>query len=127
MTWRGAVAPMVLDGPMDALAFEAYILQVVIPSVPEGSIIVLDNLPAHKTKANMRHVQQANMHLWFLPPYSPDFNPIELMWATVKTHLRSAKARTQQELHDALAGALACASSNDAKASLRHCFVGIVN
>lgn len=127
MTWQGPVAPMVLDGPMDALAFEAYIVQVLIPSLPEGSIIVMDNLPAHKTKAIIRHVQQARMHLWFLPPYSPDYNPIELMWAKVKNQLRSAKARAQEELLDAIASALASVSSNDAKGFLRHCFVGIVN
>lgn len=106
LTPQGATAPMVLDGPMDRVCFEAYVGQVLIPAITPGCIIVMDNLAAHKSHLVAQMLQAAGATLWYLPPYSPDFNPIELMWAKVKTSLRSAKARTQEALIEAIAHAL---------------------
>jgi len=106
LTVRGARAPMVLDGPMDRLAFEAYVGQVLIPALAPGSIVVMDNLSAHKSPAITAMLHAAGAELWYLLPYSPDLNPIELMWSKVKAALRRAKARTQQALFDAIADAL---------------------
>ena len=103
---QGAIAPMVLDGPMDRVSFEAYIEQVLIPALAPGSIVVMDNLSAHKSPAIAEMIHAARAELWYLPPYSPDLNPIELMWSKVKTSLRRAKARTQEALFDAIAEAL---------------------
>lgn len=103
---QGAVAPMVLDGPMDRACFEAYVEQVLIPTLEAGSIVVMDNLAAHKSSAIAEMLHAAGAELWYLPPYSPDLNPIELMWSKVKAALRKAKARTQQALFDAIAKAL---------------------
>ena len=77
-----------------------------IPAIAPGSIVVMDNLAAHKSHAIAQMLQTAGAELWYLPPYSPDFNPIELMWSKVKAALRSAKARTQEALCEAIAQAL---------------------
>lgn len=106
LTSEGAKAPMVLDGPMDRACFEACVEQVLIPATAPGSIIVMDNLAAHKSSAVGQMLQEAGIELWYLPPYSPDFNPIELMWLKVKATLRSAKARTEKALTDVIAQAL---------------------
>ena len=127
ITWESAIAPMVLDGPMDAPSFEAYVEQVLIPSLSPGAIVVMDNLSAHKPAAIARLLRNAGMDLWYLPPYSPDFNPIELMWAKVKSLLRSAKARTRDELQDAIAYALSKITSSDTRGFFCHCLVGIIS
>ncbi len=75
ITCESAVAPMVLDGPMDAPCFEAYVEQMLIPSLSPGAIVVMDNLSAHKPAAIARLLREAGMDGWYLPPYSPDFNP----------------------------------------------------
>lgn len=106
LTVRGAIAPMVLDGPMDRLAFEAYVKQVLLPALFPGAIVVMDNLSAHKSPIIAAMLHAAGTELWYLPPYSPDLNPIELMWSKVKAALRGAKARTQETLLEAIANAL---------------------
>ena len=106
LTAQGAVAPMVLDGPMDRVSFEAYVEQALIPALVPGSIVVMDNLAAHKSPTITQMLHAAGAELWYLPPYSPDLNPIELMWSKVKAALRRAKARTQEALLDAIAKAL---------------------
>ena len=103
---QGAIAPMVLDGPMDRVSFEAYVEQVLIPALAPGSIVIMDNLAAHKSTIVAEMLHDAGADLWYLPPYSPDLNPIELMWSKVKNSLRRAKARTQETLFDAIAEAL---------------------
>jgi transposase len=126
ITRQSAIAPMMLDGPMDTLAFEAYLEHVLIPELPAGSIVVMDNLSAHKSPATVRLLHDAGADLWYLPPYSPDLNPIELMWSKIKSHLRSAKARDQEDLYQAVADALSNITSNDTRGFFRHCFVGII-
>ena len=127
ITLQSPMAPMVLDGPMDALAFEAYVAQVLIPALPAHAIVVMDNLSPHKAAAVPRLLHEAGAELWYLPPYSPDFNPIEEMWSKVKEALRRAEARTQQELYDAIATALAHITPNDTHGFFNHSVVGIIN
>jgi len=127
VTLESALAPMVLDGPMDAVAFEAYVERVLIPALPAGAIVVMDNLSAHKGSAIARLLHDAGAELWYLPPYSPDLNPIELMWAKVKSALRRAKARTQEELCDAIAAALAQITPSDTRRFFYHSAVGIIH
>jgi len=126
LTSRGAAAPMVLDGPMDAASFEAYVEQVLVPSLPEGAVVVMDNLSAHKAPGVARLLEAAGAQLWFLPPYSPDLNPIELMWSKVKTLLRGAKARTMEDLIAAIADALDRVTPENAQAYFFHCGVGLI-
>jgi len=127
ITSESAIAPMVLDGPMDAAAFEAYVEHMLVPALPRESIVVMDNLSAHKSPAIARLLHGAGAELWYLPPYSWDFNPIELMWAKVKSSLRSAKARIQEELGGAIAAALSDITSSDLRGFFHHCGVGIIN
>jgi transposase len=123
LTAQGASAPMVLDGPMDRACFEAYVGQVLIPALTSGSIVVMDNLAAHKSPAITQMLHRAGIDLWYLPPYSPDLNPIELMWAKLKASLRGAKARTQEALVEAIAQALEEVTPEHSRNFFCHCFV----
>jgi len=127
LAWSGAVAPMVLDGPMDGLCLEAYVGQVLIPALVPGAVVVMDNLAAHKSPAIRGLLHEARAELWYLPPYSPDLNPIEQMWAKVKAGLRAAKARTQEALWEAIAAALKTVSAEDSHRFFHHSCVGIIN
>jgi len=99
-------APMVLDGPMNAAAFRAYVEQVLVPTLEPGDIVVMDNLPAHKNAAIRNAIEVKGATLRYLPPYSPDFNPIENAFAKLKALLRKAEARTREDLWDAITVAL---------------------
>jgi transposase len=102
----GLVAPWALDGPMDGEAFRTYVKEVLAPELRRGDIVVLDNLPAHKAAGVREAIEGAGATLLFLPPYSPDFNPIELAFAKLKALLRGSAARTIPALWDAIAAAL---------------------
>jgi transposase len=91
---NGMTAPMVLDGPMDSLAFEAYVTQVLVPTLGPGDIVVMDNLAAHKRAEIAIAIEAAGARLLYLPPYSPDLNPIEMAFAKLKAALRKAAARS---------------------------------
>jgi len=123
LTSQGATAPMVLDGPMDRVSFEAYVEQVLIPALAPGSVVVMDNLACHKSHSVAQMLHAASIELWYLPPYSPDLNPIELMWAKVKGFLRSAKARTQEALFEAIAQSLQDITPEHSHNFFCHCFV----
>jgi transposase len=100
---EGMTAPMVLDGAMHGAAFLAYVEQVLAPTLSPGDIVVMDNLPAHKPVA-IRHVIEAvGAELRFLPPYSPDFNPIEMAFSKLKAVLKKTAARSIDDLWDAIA------------------------
>jgi transposase len=90
----GMTAPMVLDGPMNRAAFLAYVQQVLVPTLEPGDIVLADNLPAHKGRRVRKAVEAAGASLVFLPPYSPDFNPIENAFAKLKALLRKAAERS---------------------------------
>jgi transposase len=102
----GLTAPMVLDGPMHGPAFLAYVEQVLAPTLAPGETVVMDNLPAHKIAGVQAAIEATGARLRLLPPYSPDFNPIELAFAKLKALLRRAAARTIPELWNAIAATL---------------------
>lgn len=91
---------MVLDGAMNGIAFLAYVEQVLVPTLALGDIVVMDNLPAHKTEGVQRAIDTAGCRLLYLPPYSPDFNPIEKAFAKLKALLRAKAQRTIDALWD---------------------------
>ena len=93
---------MVLDGAMHGAAFLAYVDQVLVPTLEPGDIVVMDNLPAHHSAAVRDAIRQAGAELRFLPPYSPDFNPIEMAFSKLKASLKRCAARTIPELWDAI-------------------------
>lgn len=96
----GMTAPFVLDGPMNGAAFLAYVEQVLAPTLKPGDVAIMDNLPAHKPVAIREAIERAGARLEFLPPYSPDFNPIENAFAKPKALMRKAAKRTIEELWD---------------------------
>jgi len=98
----GMTAPMVLDGAMYGAAFLAYVEQSLVPALEPGDIVVMDNLPAHRSAAVRDAIQGAGAELRFLPPYSPDFNPIEMAFSKLKAYLKRRAARSVDELWDAI-------------------------
>ena len=109
----GMTAPMVLDGPMDGLAFEAYVTQVLVPTLKPDDIVVMDNLAAHKRAEVAIAIEAAGARLLYLPPYSPDLNPIEMAFAKLKAALRKAAARSIEPLVNAIAAALAAFTAQE--------------
>lgn len=94
----GMMAPMVLDGPMNRPAFLAYVQQVLVPELEPGDVVIMDNLPAHKGSKVREAIEAAGAGLLYLPPYSPDFNPIENAFSKLKALLRKAAERTIEGL-----------------------------
>lgn len=103
---NGMAAPMLLDGPMNGAAFLAYVEQVLAPELRPGDVVIMDNLPAHKISGVREAIEKAGAGLLFLPPYSPDFNPIEMAFSKLKALLRKAAARTIDELWSVVADCL---------------------
>ena len=94
----GLMAPMVLDGPMDGTAFLAYVRQILVKELSPGDVVIMDNLPAHKASGVRQAIEATGADLRFLPPYSPDFNPIEMAFAKLKSVLRAKAERTIEGL-----------------------------
>jgi transposase len=117
----GVEAPWLFPGAMNTNTFETYVEQILIPALRPGDWVVCDNLPAHKSSMTRSLIEACGAHVIFLPPYSPDLNPIELCWSKVKTALRAAKARTFDTLIDAVADALRSVSLADSQAWFAHC------
>jgi len=102
----GLVAPWLLDGAMNGEAFLVYVRRVLAPELKPGDIVIMDNLPAHKVAGVRETIKTAGAGLLYLPPYSPDFNPIEMAFAKLKALLRKAAARTIKDLWDVVAKSL---------------------
>jgi transposase len=117
----GVVAPMVIDGPLNGDSFAQYIETSLIPELEPGNILIMDNLPVHKSKRVADAIAAAGCTLVFLPPYSPDLNPIENMWSKVKALLRAAAARTFLAVVDATGDALRSITPEDCEGYFRHC------
>ena len=100
-------APAVFDGPIDNATFRAYVEQVLVPTLRPGDVVVLDNLAAHKQPEVRVAIEQVGAFLRYLPPYSPDLNPIEQLFAKLKALLRKAAPRTFDDLFTAIADAIA--------------------
>jgi len=110
----GSTACMAIEGAADTGVFQAYVRQVLCPTLQPGDVVIMDNLSPHKSELTLSLLEQAGVEILFLPAYSPDFNPIEKMWSKVKACLRTAEARTQPALIEAIASALASVTRQDA-------------
>lgn len=110
----GSTACMTIEGATDTAVFQAYVREILGPSLRPGDIVVMDNLGAHKNEQTLALLAAAGATVRFLPAYSPDLNPIEMMWSKVKTLLRTAEARTAEELQRAIASALRQVRAQDA-------------
>ena len=104
---NGPQAPWVIEGPMDGAAFSVWAEHVLAPTLESGDIVVMDNLSVHKNVAARAAIEAAGAEVWYLPPYSPDLNPIEKMWSKVKALLRKSKARDPEALFQAIGHAMA--------------------
>ena len=118
---EGLGAPAVFDGPIDNPTFRAYIEQVLVPTLRPGDVVVLDNLAVHKQPEVRAAIEAVGAHLRFLPPYSPDFNPIELAFAKVKAFLRAARPRTFDQVCALVAAALELFAPTECVNYVRHC------
>ena len=118
--WTGITAPLVLSGAVNGTVFYGYIQHCVVPTLQPGDILFMDNLSAHKVAGLDELIRACGAHLIYLPPYSPDFNPIELAWSKVKTILRRLKARTFPDLIEALKQALLAITPHDIHAWFAH-------
>jgi transposase len=117
----GVEAAMTIEGSVDTIVFNAYCEQVLQPTLAAGDIIVLDNLRAHRASRIEEIAKACGAQVIWLPPYSPDFSPIELMWSKVKTYLRKVKARSQEELEKAIAESLETITLSDCLNWFQHC------
>lgn len=117
----GITAPLVFEGALDGPIFAQWVRECLLPALRPGQTIVLDNLSVHKNAAARTAIEAAGCTLCFLPAYSPDFNPIELLFAQLKTALRGAAARTFEALVDAIGIALNQLTRADIQACFRHC------
>lgn len=117
----GLDAPMTLDGPMDGETFRAWTEQFLAPVLKPGDIVVMDNLPSHKVSGIREAIEARGAMLSYLPPYSPDLNPIEQVFAKFKSALRKAAARTVQKLWAGIADTLRTFSAQECAAYLKHC------
>jgi transposase len=117
----GSTACMVVDGATDKEVFQAYVQHILLPTLKAGDIVVMDNLSSHKNNQVKTMIESAGAQLRFLPPYSPDLNPIEKMWSLIKAILRTLKARTEEALINAIAEALEAVTACDAKGWFESC------
>lgn len=121
MSVEGLVATMTVEAPTNREVFLAYLEQVLCPRLKPGDVVVMDNLSSHKVSGVRELIEAAGAELLYLPPYSPDFNPIEQCWSKLKQALRSAKARSVDTLQQAITHAIPTISPNNAQAWFRHC------
>jgi transposase len=122
----GSTTCMTLEGATDTEAFRAYVGQVLGPTLRRGDVVIMDNLSPHKSDPTLGLIKERGAQVLFLPAYSPDLNPIEMMWSKVKAALRGAQARTQSALTQAIAIALAKVTRQDAINWFAHCGYSII-
>jgi len=117
----GVATAMTIDGAIDGLVFRGFTEHFLIPVLHQGDIVVMDNLPSHKVKGVVDMIEDVGAEVWYLPPYSPDFNPIEQMWSKVKSVLRSLARRTRKSLNTAIGNALTQVTESECKNYFAHC------
>lgn len=118
---RGWVAPLTIDGAMNGKLFRAYVEQQLAPQLKPGDVLICDNLSSHKVAGVREALQKVGAEILFLPPYSPDFNPIELAFSKLKRRLRSVAARTVTDLEDACGEALNHFTTSEIQNYMTHC------
>jgi transposase len=122
----GRTACMTIEGATDTAVFQAYVREILGPSLQPGDIVIMDNLGPHKNEQTLALITAAGATVRFLPAYSPDLNPIEMMWSKVKALLRAAEARTAEQLQDAIATALGKVRAEDAAGWFAACGYSII-
>ena len=126
LSLQGVSAPFVFEGSTNAPTFDTYVAALLVPILRPKDVVIMDNLSAHKNAGIRTLIEACGATVEFLPPYSPDLNPIEKCWSKVKAWLRKVKARTYDDLVNALADALRAVSKNDAAAWFAHCGYAVI-
>ena len=121
LTLHGTLEPMCINGATTGPVFLSFLDHFLVPQLWPGAVVVMDNLSAHKAKAVREKIEAAGARLLYLSPYSPDFNPIEMAWSKLKTHLRKVAARTSATLDKAIAEGGRAVSADDAHGYFGHC------
>ena len=121
VTLEGPVAPFAFEGPADAAAFRTYAEKVLGPELLPGDVVIMDNLGIHKAAGVAEAIRRRHAEVAFLPPYSPDLNPVEPLWSKVKGRLRSAAARSTEAIYKALGEALDSVTRDDCHGWFIHC------
>ena len=121
MNERGIKAALEVRGATDEAVMLCFITEILAEVVELGDVVVLDNLSSHKTKRVQAAFAALGVEVWYLPPYSPDLNPIEKCWSKMKTYLRQAAARSYEALSEALTAAMKIITAADAQNWIRHC------
>jgi transposase len=122
----GSTACMTVEGAVNAEIFRSYVREVLLPTMRAGDILVMDNLSTHKDQESLDLLKNAGVTVRFLPAYSPDYNPIELMWSKVKAYLRKVEARCNESLLRAIGDALSKVTQKDATHWFAHCGYGFI-
>ena len=117
----GVEAIMTVEGAVDTLVFDTYVENLLGPTIRAGDVLVLDNLAAHRASCIERVAGERGAAVIWLSPYSPDFSPIEMMWSKIKAAMRAAKARSREQLEEALVAALEVVTRADCLGWFRHC------
>lgn len=121
MSLSGMGPSMVVEGGVNGAVFEGYLREVLLPSLRKGDVVVMDNLSVHKSERVSEMIARAGAEVLYLPPYSPDFNPIEEAFSKIKNLVRKAGARVREALVDAIGAALSRVTEEDARAFFEHC------
>jgi len=117
---NGDTVPLVFEGSLNGDLFKEYISKCLVPTLRKGDIVIMDNLTSHKVKGIVKPILAAGASMLYLPPYSPDLNPIEMMWSKIKAHLRKVRASSGALLQDAIAQALDSVTISDILGWLAH-------
>jgi transposase len=121
MSLSGMGPSLVVEGGVNAAVFETYLERMLVPTLGDGDVVVMDNLSVHKSERVAELIESAGAQVLYLPPYSPDLNPIEEAFSKIKNLLRKAGARAREVLVDAIGAALSEVSEEDARAFFEHC------
>ena len=121
MSDEGVLAAMTLEGGLNTASFLVFIEQILLPQLCFGVIVVMDNLPVHYAEIAQKIIESVGAQVKFLPPYSPDLSPIELCWSKIKEILRSAKARTNHTIDEAISLAISALTEENAFNWFNHC------
>lgn len=116
----GSTVPLVFEGALNGDIFRVYIKQLLVPSLKSGDVVIMDNLSCHKVSGVVESIEAVGASVLFLLPYSPDFNPIELMWSKIKAILRKLKVREKERMDDAIAFAFDAITTSDIQGCFRH-------
>jgi transposase len=117
----GTTEALVFDGALNGDIFEEYLKSCLAPTLKKGDIVVMDNLSSHRREGLKEIIEAKGAKIEYLPPYSPDFNPVENMWSKLKTQLRKVKERSKETLFDAVGKALGMITGQDAQGWFEHC------